>query len=265
MKAIIRKGLFKLGLTRKVDTFIIGAQKAGTSSLHLALTSHPSIHGSSEPYSKELHYWNNSGLGPKNLYEYNSAFPFWLRNSDLQVDATPDYASTPGCIDRIYAYNPKAKFLFTLREPISRAYSAWKMFHYNHKPGYSWRGHQFHDPRSFDKAILEELKSTDSIKMEYLSKGYYASQIQELQSIIPPSQLKIIIVEEDLYPDPEKCLLEIQRFLQVPQKNLSLPRVNTSPDMNLSTEIHETLSDHFRIHNEKLREILRRDIPTWRE
>lgn len=265
MKAIIRKGILKLGVAQKVDTFIIGAQKAGTSSLHGALTSHPRIHGSSKQYRKELHYWNNSGWGPKNLFEYHSAFPLWLSSSNLRVDATPDYASTPGCLDRIYAYNPKAKFLFALREPISRAYSAWKMFHHNHKPGYSWREYQHHDPRSFDEAILEELKSTDSMKKGYLSNGHYASQIQELQSIIPQKQLKIIVIEEDLYPDPENCLLDIQRFLQVPQKNLSLPRLNTSPDMSMSTEIHEALSDHFRIHNDKLREILCRDISTWRE
>src|SRR5690606_21123817 len=46
----------------------------------------------------------------------------------LYFEATPEYLYRSKAADRIFQFNPKMKLIVLVREPVSRAYSAWNMY-----------------------------------------------------------------------------------------------------------------------------------------
>ena len=86
--------------------------------------------------------------------------------------------------------------------------------------------------------------------------------------IIPPENLLIAIVEEDVYPNESAFLASCQSFLQIPFEYLTLPKSNPSQNpktlSQYSAGFLELLSIHFDSHNDDLRELLGRDLKGWR-
>ena len=111
----------------KVSLFVVGAQKAGTSALHDYLIKHPSVVGGSK---KELNFFNHSENYDQGTQWYHDQFkaPLFYKPKKIYIDSTPQYLSTADVAQKIYDYNPKAKIVILLREPVSRAYSAWNMY-----------------------------------------------------------------------------------------------------------------------------------------
>lgn len=113
---------------KKVNLFILGAQKCGTTTLFSNLITHPNIHAGSK---KELHYFSleTNFLKGNDYYQHQ-----YCENIDTDqnfsyfIDSTPIYLYLPYCAQRIYLYNRNAKLIVLLRDPIERAYSAWNMY-----------------------------------------------------------------------------------------------------------------------------------------
>ena len=265
MKNIIKKQLRGLGFGEKVNTFIIGAQKCGTTTLHNTLVQHPEIYGPG-PY-KETHFWNG-GPGSKSKADYENLYPFFVGPGIRLLDSTPGYIMSEGTIRKIFDYNPNAKFILLLRDPVKRALSSWIMFHYAFPLGSSWRGINVHDHRTFQEAIEDELQSNkDQLTKNYLSRGYYAEQIQRELSFIPEENLKISIVEEDFYPRQQLFIDEILQFLNVSSIPLTIPKSNISksPQTKIETfplEFTTLLNNHFLEKNRALEVLLHREIRT---
>lgn len=107
--------------------FIIGAAKAGTTSLHYYLDQHPQIQMSS---IKEPHFF----AGPENgipfpperiegLEEYERLFDPAF---EVRGEASPSYTNAPrrvGVPERIGELVPEAKFVYLVRDPIERTVS----------------------------------------------------------------------------------------------------------------------------------------------
>lgn len=100
-----------------VHFMIIGAQKAATSSLQAALQAVPGVympHGES-PFFEDPDYAERP----------------WERFADPSQRAAiagikrPDILCRPDLIQRIARHSPESKFIIVLREPISRAVSAY--------------------------------------------------------------------------------------------------------------------------------------------
>lgn len=112
-----------------VNTFIVGTQKGGTTSLHGFLEQLNNVKSGSK---KEIGFFSHQSLFDKGYRFYQSYFKTHFRSpykkTDLLLDATPEYLYYPKVAQRIYDYNPKAKIIIVLREPVSRAYSHWNMF-----------------------------------------------------------------------------------------------------------------------------------------
>eukprot|EP00965_Chrysotila_dentata_P202495 6181159-Pleurochrysis_carterae.AAC.1 len=86
-----------------------------------------------EPFDKELTFWGNF-FSPKRrpsreevMGEYLQKFPK-ITPSDFKVtgEATPGYLYCMTCPLYILKYIPKVKFIFTLRNPVARAYSEYE-------------------------------------------------------------------------------------------------------------------------------------------
>jgi len=104
--------------------FIVGAQKAGTSSLHAYLVQHPDIVGACV---KETHFFNREIQYAKGFSYYMAHFPSFSF-AKYVLDATPAYLYSSKAPERIRAFSPKAKIVILLREPVARAFSAFNMY-----------------------------------------------------------------------------------------------------------------------------------------
>jgi len=107
----------------KVGAFIIGSQKAATTSLFTYLVRHPQIEGSSK---KEVHYFDNHQNFSQGDAWYHKHFTY--NRKSLNIEATPRYLYAPHVPQRLFEFNSKAKLIIVLRNPVERAYSAWNMY-----------------------------------------------------------------------------------------------------------------------------------------
>ena len=96
------------GLRALPDFLVLGAMKAGTSSLFHHLTRHLQVRG---PLRKEVHYFGHGQRAGRSLGWYRAHFPrrLPLRGAWITGEATPDYlydaagalrASAPRCPTR---------------------------------------------------------------------------------------------------------------------------------------------------------------------
>lgn len=103
--------------TKQPSFFIVGAPKAGTTALSKYLGRHPEIF---VPPRKELNYFNKGlvRVSPiKTLDEYLSFFA--EGKGKICGEASPVYLRTPNAAKEIHDFNPDAKIIIMLREPVS--------------------------------------------------------------------------------------------------------------------------------------------------
>ena len=113
----------------RVNAFIIGTQRGGTTSLFSFLSQLQEVRSANV---KEVKFFSHDALFERGVDWYKRQFrytiPEVLRRPPVVLDATPEYMYYPDAVARIHAYNPDAKIIVVLREPVSRAYSHWSMF-----------------------------------------------------------------------------------------------------------------------------------------
>lgn len=136
------------------DFIIIGAQRAGTTSLFEYVSHHPCIGCS---FGKELHFFDNlKGSFQKGLMWYRAHFPSYpymylakkVRGRDMITgEASPYYLFHPLAATRIARVLPRVKLIAILRNPVDRAYS-----HYHHNAKYK------RETLSFEAALEKDRK-----------------------------------------------------------------------------------------------------------
>lgn len=103
---------------------IIGAQKAGTTTLFDLLNGCPNFCGSSD---KEPGFFAKDVFYKQGKEWYVKQFERCSRDT-IKFEATPVYLYHPDAPKRIYSFNSHMKFIVVLREPATRCYSAWNMY-----------------------------------------------------------------------------------------------------------------------------------------
>ena len=109
----------------KVNLFLIGAQKCGTTLLSDLLGSHKEIF---VPSIKETYFFCDNRLYDKGVDWLHREFysSRAARRAAYRVDATPFYLASPEATDRIAAYSDEhTRYLIILRDPVARAVSAY--------------------------------------------------------------------------------------------------------------------------------------------
>lgn len=101
--------------------FLIGAQKAGTTTLAAMLDQHPQI-GVARPKEPDFFHVN----WDRGIEWYRSCF---REPRDILVDASPSYTMSPPDEEtvpaRIFALQPLARFIYLVRDPAERCHSAY--------------------------------------------------------------------------------------------------------------------------------------------
>jgi hypothetical protein len=265
------------GHFRLPSFFILGAAKAGTTSLHMYLDQRPEICMSNpkEPFYFEGEY----DRGPTFLF--NKYFSHWsgqrivgsARHRDLYLPYVPQ---------RIHTFNPAAKLIAILRNPVARAVSHWWFW-------YSRRFEKLSLAESL-RADLERIASgkllkepaeietyTNTLEADgkgcyrtYLDSGYYYDQLLRYIELFGKDQLRIILLE-DLANNPKQVTAmlldflgadaEYARDMQYPVLNQSMPGM----DRHLDEATESWLIRHYKPHNQNLERLLHRSLAGWDE
>jgi hypothetical protein len=184
---------------RLPDFIIVGAAKAGTTSLWWYLMEHPQVE---QPMVKEVGFFDVGFHRGVNWYRMHfpaqRAFANGKPAATVQTgESTPYYMFHPLVPGRIAATIPRAKIIMLLRNPVDRAFS-----HYQLKVK------RRQEPLSFDEAIAAENQrladeheallanpryySAKHDRYSYLARGRYLEQIRRWQEYFPPDQLLIL-------------------------------------------------------------------------
>lgn len=187
------------------NTFVLGASKSGTSSLHYFLQQHPEVFMSK---IKEPHFFDNNKMYNKGILFYSKKYFKGSEKCPIRGEATPSYFSNHvAVIPRIletYYYNNEIKFIIILRDPVQRAWS-----HYLHKIRNATEN------ESFEKALLlEKARLKENHWVGYFTEGCYASHLQQWFNFFPPKSFYICFIE-DLISDPEQFLFDLYNFLMI--------------------------------------------------
>lgn len=246
------------------DFLIVGAQKAGTTSLYSYLIQHKNI---IKPLVKEIHYFDG-GLDPEiDAYSkgekwYRAFFPFkfQIENHELTFDASPLYLFNPLCPQRIHQLLPNVKLIVLLRNPVDRAIS-----HYYHQvfKGREYlnieSGFSIEDQRIQYAIESEDFKNHDFIHFSYKRRGLYAQQLKRYLDYFPLDQM-LIINSESLFQDPMKTVIEVSKFLGVSTSdihNINFKAKNVGRvKKNVPSGLIDELNQFYKKPNEELFEII---------
>ncbi|MDH3913214.1 MAG: sulfotransferase domain-containing protein, partial [Rhodospirillales bacterium] len=218
----------------------------------------------------------------------------------------------PGAVENLHEYNPEAKLIITLRNPVDRAYSDYWM---SRRMGRE-RSKTFEAALALETSRAERGSFYDRAEFTYLMHGYYYDQIKHIYQFFKPEDVCIGLFD-DLKGDPEQFTRGILDFLgadvselridfskkineaRVP-RSVALQRVIRSQNefkrlyrrivpsrlqvlanqalfskleernlrpakyQPMAPETRSRLVKHFQPHNEKLSELIARDLSHWR-
>jgi hypothetical protein len=199
-----------MDLKRGPNCFILGASKAGTTSLYYYLKQHPEVFFSAV---KEPHFFDNDDNFSKGVEWYVSCFFGRSRGFKIRGDATPAYLyRTDIVIPRLRSVYPNQrllKFIVLLRDPVERAWS-----HYLHMV----RNGQ--ESETFEGALdreMERLKLTPDEWIGYFDGGLYSKQLDKWLDVFDRDQF-FFLLSEELRGSPHENLKRICMFLEVDDK-----------------------------------------------
>lgn len=190
--------------------FIVGAPKAGTTSLYEYLRQIPDIYMS--PVKEPFYFLPSSAMTPagvriKDRKEYLDLFRDATGYKAIG-EASPTYLSNPESPQLIHSVVPDAKIIMVLRHPIERAFSAYLMLlHYG-------------ENLSFIDAIKAELANTSGMfrpgefRRLYIAQSSYSASVKRYFDMFGRENVKVLIFEE-FVKDTKQALQEVLKFLDI--------------------------------------------------
>ncbi len=244
---------------------VIGAQKAGTTSLYAQLCTHPSIGAA---LRKEVHWFDRSH---RRGADYRTYFPT-RRDLDQRAratgvgitgEATPFLLCHPLAPARVRAMLPDVRLVVLLRDPVARAVSG---YHHAVRHGDEDRPIEV----ALDPDHTEPLGAdTDAgwwdgdnpvRRRGYLERGDYASQLSRWFAEFPREQVRVL--ESGGVADGS-AFAETIAFLGLP----AAPGVPTAArnvgayDPSAATDVERRLRTYFAPRNAALADLLGRTFP----
>ena len=246
------------------DFLIIGTQKGGTTSIARYLEQHPQIIRNNS--WKEVRYYDLPENYEQGWGWYLGNFPFkWQKKDLLTFDASPSYLHFPHIPALIKKDLPKIKMIVLLRNPVTRAYSGWRMYHsFSNNPHKHMKN--ITDYRTFAEAIQEELNpefNTAKYPYDYINRGKYIEQLENYYQYF--NRDNILILNFDLFKNDLDSLLnktceflEIQNFSETKIKQFKEEKHNVGKYQKSSEdeETLEFLKHYFKPFNERLYQLL---------
>jgi hypothetical protein len=239
----------------RVDFVIGGTQKGGTSALDSFLRQHPEICMPST--RKELHFFDREEEND----DYNAYHANFKPNAQQRVigEASPIYMYWETAPYRIWKYNPKMKWILSLRNPVERAFSAWNME--------TKRGKE---KLSFAEAIEKEAeRCREALPLQhrvysYIDRGFYAHQVRRLFNIFGKESV-LVLLNEELRTKHQTTLRRVFDFLGV-DSSFVPPEASVFEQEysdKIDNQLRQRLIDIFQFDIKELEKLLGRDLSNW--
>jgi hypothetical protein len=249
---------------------LIGAQRAGTTSLFYYLRRHPHV---GRPLTKEVHFFDDGYW--RGVDWYRSFFATSaerrlarLRGGDLvAAEATPYYLFHPAVPERVAATIPDARLVVLVRDPVDRAWSHYRKMRRMHLERLPFE--QALDAEEERLAGEEARLLADSgyqsrhhRRHAYVARGLYADQLEHWFAHFPREQL-LVVRSEDFFERPADTFAQTLDFLGLQAwKPPGYEPRNPSADAPLDPALRARLEERFAEPNARLAELLGRDL-SW--
>ena len=254
---------------------IIGAMKAGTTSLFRYLLAHPQV---ATPLTKEIHYFSFNSARPRDWYLAHFPRTRAFTPDRISGEASPAYLVHPDGPERVHAFSPAMRIIVLLRDPVARSLS-----HYFHE---KTMGREL---RPVDEALFAEEASTSfslrpreerpwyealngtpgrrrrsaallarcPMHLAYLTHSCYADHLPAWLRKFDRDQI-LLLRSEDLFLGPARELTKTIRFLGLDAWTpgpLTPQNVGTYP-ATVSPDTVSRLRAAFAEPNRRLRELV---------
>jgi hypothetical protein len=217
--------------------FMVGAARAGTTSMYDYLRAHPQIYMPPTVAGKEPSFFCD--LVPPWATQYrdlDSYLSLFARGrGHLAVgDGSTNYLVAPETAGRIRERYPHAKILMILRNPVARAHSLYRYI----------CGWGFEDAPTFEAGLAREASRLGNARFIkdwqllyhaflYYHSGLYAAQVARYLDAFPAQQVHVVLFD-DMKKDLLGTVQGIYRFLGVDPE--------FEPDLDARNESHFPLS-----------------------
>lgn len=201
-------------MNKKLPNFIcVGAQKAGTTTLHDILKNHSQIY---LPKLKEAHFFDIEE-------RYEKGLEWWVENyfntyneEKVMGVMTPEYLYYKEIPEKIFNdLGANTKIVIILRNPVSRAYSHYQMS--------IRRGFETLD---FKIACEEEKNRIDKDSFSrnhfsYISRGLYYKQVKRYLDLFGEKNVLILSFENDIIKNINSTIIKLEKFLEIEHEGLN--------------------------------------------
>lgn len=194
-------------MSRPMDLMIVGAQKAGTTSLKEYLGQHPGV---ATHKQREMMYFV---ADPEYAQGYEAAATRYFGPGPgpeaRRVAKSVGVMFLPEALERLARHSPTVRAVAVLRHPVERAYSA---YWYCRKFGWE-------DRPSFEEGLAAEAERTragteHARHTAYVARGLYATQVQRLYERLGRERVRIVLFD-DLARDPAGVCRTLFDFIEV--------------------------------------------------
>lgn len=171
-----------------IDFLVVGAQKAGTTSVHDWLAAHPGI---ALPVHKETRFFADPERFAKGAGWYRAQFP---RSTGGKVigEVDPEYLYRPGAAANIRALSDAERFVILLRHPLKRALSQYFMAR---RRGYE--KHDFCEALRLERARLgDDPEGFAADHLGYTARSLYGDQVARFREHFPQAQFLFLRSDE---------------------------------------------------------------------
>jgi hypothetical protein len=229
---------------------MIGAQKAGTTTLESLLVRHPEVAGGRR---KETDYFDLNYT--RSLNWYRAHFPLRMLAPTAVGEASTGYLFHPEAPERVHKLLPETKLIALLRDPAERASS-----HYHQTRAWGF------EELSFEAALRQEPERLAHDRrswmlFSYASRGLYADQLERWLDLFPSEQL-LVLLTDDLASDPSAVVRRCFEHIGVEPIELpSYPSKNVHQHDGMEPALEERLRLYYREPNERLTALLERPLP----
>jgi hypothetical protein len=245
------------------DFIIIGAQKAGTTSMFRYLSQHSQLLPSCV---KEIHYFDGGLNSDVDNFEngetwYRAHFPLkrQLRDNSKTFEASPLYIFNPLTPKRIFDLIPEVKIIALLRNPTERAISHY--FHVKRKgcePLPIFQAFQKEEKRLEPIDNKRDYRHKSFRHFTYKRRGLYKEQIERFLSYFPMHQM-LVLSSEEFFREPKNTLKQVFKFVDVDTefkiKDLR-PRAIGKNKRKVHADVYKYLNNYFLPHNQALYELI---------
>lgn len=208
--------------------FIVGAPKSGTTALYEYLRGHPRIF---LPAGKEPHYFATDYTEFPRVQSEAEYLALFRRSTARHVavgEASAGYLYSSEAIGNIHAFNPDARIIAMLRNPVDLVYSmhAQALYNFNEdEPDFAtaWR---MQAERREGRHVPEGCRAWQFL--QYQALGSLGQQVERLYGIFPQRQVMLIFFD-DFIAATKPVYESVLEFIGVPTDDRrDFPTVNES-------------------------------------